>query len=250
MSGSGGDTFGYAGFQLHQSANAAICCSPRLDQGLSSLLPQAKPTCVRSTRNSAPSPLQPTSVILNEKVNMDHQLMFNASAAELRIAEAEYFLSQFLKYSGPPVDVYFKMVCYFDAFLFSLISVEDMVSADEKKQLHALGEFRFLKTLRNISAHNSVIAVMYGNNNRPLPRMVTATVGGPQNDTARIFINFQNFHQMFDEVERNKPQFKGNVQAARKELLKIENENIEYVFFDDVMRKGLDAARSVLNIAQ
>ena len=30
MSGSGGDTFGYAGFRVYWFANPAICCSPRL----------------------------------------------------------------------------------------------------------------------------------------------------------------------------------------------------------------------------
>jgi hypothetical protein len=33
MSGSGGDTFGYAGFRCHRFANPATCCSPRLATG-------------------------------------------------------------------------------------------------------------------------------------------------------------------------------------------------------------------------
>lgn len=33
MSGSGGDTFGYAGFPVYRFANPAICCSPRLATG-------------------------------------------------------------------------------------------------------------------------------------------------------------------------------------------------------------------------
>jgi len=57
-----------------------------------------------------------------------------------RYKEAEYFLSQFIKNCGPPIDSYFLMVCYFDAFLFALVSIEEMLSKDTRTVLQEKDE--------------------------------------------------------------------------------------------------------------
>ncbi len=48
------------------------------------------------------------------------------SPFEVRFYEATYFLKRYVKWSGPPRDSYFLKIAYFDGFLFSLVSVENM----------------------------------------------------------------------------------------------------------------------------
>jgi hypothetical protein len=57
MSGSGGDTFGYAGFPVYRFANPAICCSPRLATGCVASK-HTRETIMSSTATSAPSHIE------------------------------------------------------------------------------------------------------------------------------------------------------------------------------------------------
>jgi hypothetical protein len=84
--------------------------------------------------------------------------MSTFTPAQLRYHEAKYFYSQFIANSGPPYDDYFKMVCYFDTFLFSLVSVEEMIDESDRNRLLKIDVFRFVKALRNITMHHSVLA--------------------------------------------------------------------------------------------
>lgn len=96
-----------------------------------------------------------------------------STPVSLRLAEAEYFLSQFRAHCGPPRDSYFLMICYLDAFLFSLVSVEDIISRKRKKLNECL-VFKFLKAARNVTTHQLVLAApsRQGEHTRPFSRWV------------------------------------------------------------------------------
>src|SRR5712692_11385221 len=100
---------------------------------------------------------------------MNESEMSKATTAELRLGAAQYFYTQYLKHCGPPLDSYFLMVNYFDAFLFALTSIEEMIDQHSKKALRANQTFRFLKALRNITTHHSVLAAAVGNAKFPRP---------------------------------------------------------------------------------
>jgi hypothetical protein len=97
---------------------------------------------------------------MTENHNIPSEMaMSKLTSAQLRLEEAKYLYMQFRTSCGPPTDTYFLMAVYFDSYLFSLISVEDILPAG-KDEVRNVPEFAFLKALRNISAHHSVLAVL------------------------------------------------------------------------------------------
>jgi hypothetical protein len=89
---------------------------------------------------------------------LDETQISRLSAAELRLYEAVYFYQRFRDACGPPKDSYFAMISLFDAFLFVLISIEEMVSPSDKNRLHSSDVFKFFKAARNVTTHHSVLA--------------------------------------------------------------------------------------------
>ena len=69
---------------------------------------------------------------------MNEEELARQSPASLHIEEAEYFLHGYIEHCGPLIDSYFGMVCSFDAFLFALVSVEEMLKPDTRKRLLCL----------------------------------------------------------------------------------------------------------------
>ncbi len=179
---------------------------------------------------------------------MDEELMAGASAPELRIEEADYFYSQFLKHCGPPADCYFLVVCYFDAFVFALVSIEEMVPDGAKEQIRACSEFRLFKALRNITTHHSVLcaAVADAKFPRPFSRKVSATVGGCPDGSSRLSMRFDILRGIFDAVEKEWPPERRTLEMARACLQDLENRNVDSVFLEDVMAQGLNVVRGVL----
>ena len=179
---------------------------------------------------------------------MDEQSMTAASPPVMRFKEAEYFHSQFLKNCGPPRDSYFLMVCYFDAFLFTLISVEEMVSACAKKQLLACNEFRFLKALRNISSHHSVLGAALTDSkfHRPFSRVISENIGGLQIASSRLKLRFDVLHTIFDAVQKERPSEANTLNIARTFLQELEKQKIQEVFLEELMKRGLEAVSAIL----
>ena len=81
--------------------------------------------------------------------------------AQFRCNEASYFFDKYRHHSGLnglAHDSYKKMVYFFDASLFAIISIEGLLADDDKEVLRNQKVFRFLKALRNINTHPSVLA--------------------------------------------------------------------------------------------
>jgi hypothetical protein len=76
---------------------------------------------------------------------LDENQVSKSSPAELRLHEAVFFYNRFRDACGPPRDSYFEMISFFDAFLFALTSIEEMLSPTDKSKLHATDVFMFLR---------------------------------------------------------------------------------------------------------
>ena len=182
---------------------------------------------------------------------MQEEELSRLSPAGLRLAEAEYFLREYVKHCGPPIDSYFGMVCCFDAFLFALVSVEEMVGKDIRERLNANSSFRFLKALRNITTHHSVLAASIQGNKfeRPFSRIITTCVGSAPNDSSRLRLRFEVLRSIFDAVEAEREQEARTLAIARDFLLALEAGGGGVVFLEEIMEQALDAAKCVMGNA-
>lgn len=155
---------------------------------------------------------------------MQETEMVLLTTAQLRYREADYFYTQFLAHCGPPHDSYFQMVCYFDSFLFALTSVEEMVDTSSKATLRDVEVFRFIKALRNITMHHSVLAAPQPGAKlvRPFSRQISESVGGIQSSSAKLAIKYSNFREIFDYIEVKRPSEKRTLDVARDYLAKLE----------------------------
>jgi hypothetical protein len=175
---------------------------------------------------------------------MQEPEMPTLTTAQLRYREAEYFYSEFIANSGPPRDSYFKMVCYFDAFLFALVSVEEMIDDSAKARLRDIDVFRFVKALRNITMHHSVLAAPQpgAKFERPFFRHLWESIGGAPVASAKLGIRFDIFRGIFDAIEAERPTEKHTLNPARDYLLKLESRT-QPIFLESVLFDALSAVK-------
>jgi hypothetical protein len=176
---------------------------------------------------------------------MQETEMATLTAAQLRYREAEYFYSQFIANSGPPCDSYFKMVCYFDAFLFALVSVEEMIDKSDQDRLRAIDVFRFVKALRNTTMHHSVLAAPQpgAKFERPFSRHISESIGGDPEASAMLSIRYDIFRGIFDTIEAERPSEKYTLNAARYYLSKLESQS-QPIFLESVLLDALSAVKA------
>lgn len=169
------------------------------------------------------------------------------STPQLRHREASYFCSQFIAHCGPPHDSYFHMVCYFDAFLAALTSVEEMVDNSSKATLAGNDAFRFIKALRNITTHHSVLASSQQDSKftRPFTRHLFNSVGNIQTSSGNLAINYARFREIFDAIEIKRPSEKHTIAAARRHLAALEAQP-QPVFLEQVMHEALAIVEAVV----
>lgn len=177
---------------------------------------------------------------------MQEDEMSKLSVPELRYREAVYFYKQFVAHSGPPQDSYFLMVSYFDAFLFALTSVEEMLDVSNKKALHNIDAFAFIKTLRDVTVHHSVLAAPQPGAKfiRPFNRHVKDLVGG-QSSSSRLAISYDQFRNIFNMLELERPFEKVKYERARKYLAQLEAYP-QPVFLSQVLDAALEGVRSFI----
>jgi hypothetical protein len=123
------------------------------------------------------------------------------SQSNLRYCEAQYFLEQFIHYCGnnSSIDSYFHVIAYLDAFLLTLISIEELDRKEQKKALNTQPIFKFLKAARNFTAHKFILASPA--NQSTFQRAITENlvVGGGGTAYARLYISTQQFDKLFAE---------------------------------------------------
>jgi hypothetical protein len=137
------------------------------------------------------------------------------------------------------------MVCYFDSFLFSIVSVEEMVDATTKETLRNIDVFRFVKALRNITGHHSVLAGQQSGTKfiRPFNRHIVD--GDDRHASSNLAISYDNFRTIFNAVEAEWPREKPTLDVARSFLSKIEA-GPQPVYIERVLRDALDAVAAVV----
>ena len=170
-----------------------------------------------------------------------------ALPARLRYSHAEYFRNQYIIHCGPPIDSYWLMIGYFDAFLFSLASVYDMADRPVQIQLEKIDSFRFFKALRNITAHHSILAATVSGNKFPPPfsRILSLSIGGPRDDSARMFLRLDQLRDILDAVELERPSEKRNIDAARNYISQLESKGTK-LYLENLMTEALSAVNAVL----
>ena len=168
------------------------------------------------------------------------------TSAQLRRSEAEYFCSQFVKACGPP-DSYFRMISYFDAFLFTLVSIEEIVDDSRKVALRANDTFRFVKALRNVTAHHSILASSQPDSKfvRPLRRELKVGVGISGIDEGKLSINFVRFREIFDAVQAERPGERHTLDAARKYLDHLETQP-QPIYIEHVLHHVLSEVAQIV----
>jgi hypothetical protein len=180
---------------------------------------------------------------------IDEHEISKTDPAFFRYLEAKYLCGRFLDSCGPPRDSYFQMILYFDAFLFCFVSIEEMVSPEEKKGLNQLDIFKFLKAARNVTTHHSILAapIQKGEFVRGVSRDINENTGGSQPiASARFRVNTENFRKTFSLAAKKWPRNKSGFQAGEKYLNRIEANGGSRVYFEDIMAEGLRAVRKTL----
>jgi hypothetical protein len=174
---------------------------------------------------------------------MFEDAMAKLTSAQLRLEHASYFLRSFLANCGPPQDSYFHMTAYFDAFLFSLVSVEEMLEEPKRSALRNCAEFRFMKVLRNVTTHHSVLAASQSDSKflRPFARHLANCVGAVQEASGRLALHPDRLRSILDVVEKEVPREKPNIDLARQYLQSIEAAGVT-VYIEDLMQNALSAA--------
>ena len=146
------------------------------------------------------------------------------SPAALRFAQAQRFLHLFNEASKPNGDCWFDMAMHFDAFLFCLVSVEEMIPDASKSQLQAIESFKFFKALRNITTHHSIVAGAHpaAKFPRALVRTIPLSVGAIETEPVEFKLKPDILRFIFDEVLRERPGETRTIDAARSYLTKLE----------------------------
>jgi hypothetical protein len=139
------------------------------------------------------------------------------------------------------------MVCYFDAFLFALASVEEMVDDARKAKLKSNSTFRFVKALRNINAHHSILASSQKDSKfeRPFVRHLFNCVGGVQTSSGNLALNYERFREIFDAIETERPYEKHTLNAARAYLAALEVRP-QPVFLEQVLHESLAEVEAIV----
>ncbi len=175
--------------------------------------------------------------------------MITLNSGKFRWKEAEYFLEQYIKHCGPPQDSYFHMVCYLDAFLFTFISIEEVVNLSVRdNNIRKEDSFLFLKALRNTNAHHTILGIGLDDSkfSSPIARVLSITAGGEPNDSSKLRFRFDYLRQIFSNIEGERRGERKTLEGARRFMVKMERLNRDTDFIESFMREGLNDIKAFL----
>lgn len=175
----------------------------------------------------------------------DDFLKLNPS--ELRLREASFLVDRFFEAcNAEHNDTLFLMTTYFDSFLFCFVSIEEMVSSEQRVALRESNLFRFIKALRNISTHHSILTGSKTNRfPRPIARILSVGVGCVPKQNAEFYIKDKTLHEIFDKILDKRPQEKHNIPPAKK-FLKERAENKERILISELLCESIELVKVVL----
>lgn len=145
------------------------------------------------------------------------------SAPMLRLSEAKFLFEKFKEArSGAPNEGLFLLTVYFDAILFCLTSVEEMVDDETRQELRAIDSFLFFKALRNVATHHCVLSGLKGKFARPIARVVSFGVGCAVEFSEQFFFVPERLREVFDKVLAERPGERRTLESARRYLDRLE----------------------------
>lgn len=109
----------------------------------------------------------------------------------------------------------FLLTTYFDALLFCLVSIEEMVSVRTQRILRSLDSFLFFKALRNITAHHIVLSGIKGKFERPIARVVYVGIGCAPEFSEQFYVISERLEAILDAVLAERPGERGTIEGAR-----------------------------------
>lgn len=155
----------------------------------------------------------------------------------MRLAEAIFFYRKFVGACGPPKDSLFEMVAYFDAFLFTLVSIEEMVSGSQKNALNSIDVFKFAKAARNVTTHHSVLAAP----NQPIgfDRSLYREIFEEQDMAfAKLYVSVGYMTNVFNQAATKFPKASAGFQGGSAYLSQIQMGRFEISsFMKDVLNE-------------
>ena len=153
--------------------------------------------------------------------------------AQLRLAETQHLFEQFKAARNAEVNHgIFLLTTYFDALLFCLVSIEEMISADRKQALRSIDSFVFFKALRNIATHHSVLSGVKGKFERPISRIVSVGIGCTVAFSEQFFLAPEKLEAIFDSVLQEWPGERRTIDIARRYLSSLKQRGRDIMLVD------------------
>ena len=144
------------------------------------------------------------------------------SPAYVRLQETRQLFDDFKSArNAKPNHGLFLLTTYFDALLFCLVSVEEMVPVQIRQVLRSLDSFLFFKALRNITTHHIVLSGFKGKFERPIARVVSVGVGCTPELSEQFYVIPERLEAIFDAVLAGRPSERGTIEGARRYLASV-----------------------------
>ena len=187
-------------------------------------------------------------------MELDEVTISTIDPAILRHEEAIYLCSEFLSHCVSPKESTFHMITYLDSFLFCFISIEEMVSDEDKILLKKSPIFNFLKAARNVTAHHVILAAPKQKDNFKYPffRSVRVSLNlrtGHKSGQTILRLNIIQFRETFSTASEH-PRGKSTLKLAEPYLKIKESTGIGEILFEEVMKEGLDLIASILKLSE
>lgn len=155
--------------------------------------------------------------------------------AQLRLAETRHLFELFKAARNAEVNYgLFLLTTYFDALLFCLVSIEEMIPADRRVALRSVDSFIFFKALRNIATHHSVLSGIKGKFERPISRLVSVGVGSTPAFSEQFFLVPDKLEVIFDSVLQERPSERRTIEIARRYLSSLRQGERDIMIVDVV----------------
>jgi hypothetical protein len=138
--------------------------------------------------------------------------MLTARPVRVRLSQAEYFLSQYRIHCSAQNHAKGLNIAYFDAFLFSVASLVELASPEEKLFLANCNRFQFFVAIRNLSAHHSIPAAKI--TGAKFPRVFYKISADAGVGATEFLFNHQELRDVFDGVARIFSRSGKNLRAA------------------------------------
>lgn len=167
------------------------------------------------------------------------------SAPELRMSEVRYLFDRFkaARNSQPNCGL-FLLTVYFDSLLFCVISIEEMVEPGTRRELRSLNSFSFLKALRNITGHHSILSSSSGKFDKPVSRVVSVGVGCTPEFSEQLVLRPEKMKAVLQALIAERPQERYTVEKARQHLAALQ-ENGSDLFLVKIIEEAIAEVESV-----